>query len=59
MYVFISENPAFVDFNNADALVWEKNGLVYGDWTAGLNGDGTFTKEIEITPSEVRSLFNC
>lgn len=52
MYVFISENPAFVDFNNPDALVWEKNGLVYGDWTAGLNGDGTFTKEIDITPSE-------
>lgn len=54
MYVFLSENPAFVDFNDPKALVWEKNGLMYGDWNAGLDGDGSFTNEIEFTPSEVR-----
>lgn len=53
LYVFLSENPSFVNFDDAKALIWEKNGLRYDDWSAGLNGDGTFTQEVEITPSEV------
>lgn len=53
MYLFVSESPLFVDFNDPNSLIWEKNGLVYGDWSAGMNGDGIFTNEVEIIPNEV------
>ena len=53
MYVFLSENPLSADFNDRNSLIWEKVGLTYGDWNAGIDGDGTFTHEIEFTPSEV------
>lgn len=56
MFVFISENPSFVDFNDTNALIWEKNGLTYGDWNAGINGDGTFTSEVDFTPSDVSTV---
>ncbi|XKL66053.1 hypothetical protein PGB90_009473 [Kerria lacca] len=52
MYLFVSESPLFVDFNDPNSLIWEKNGLVYGDWSAGMNGDGIFTNEVEIIPNE-------
>jgi hypothetical protein len=53
MYVFLSENPLAADFNDRNSLIWEKVGLTYGDWNAGINGDGSFSNEIEFTPSEV------
>lgn len=56
--MFVSENPSFVDFNDTSSLIWEKNGLTYGDWNAGINGDGTFLAEVDITPSNVRRLCN-
>nr|KAG5704265.1 hypothetical protein BaRGS_012553 [Batillaria attramentaria] len=37
MYVYVSEQEDFDDFANEDALFWVEKGLVYGDWTSGLN----------------------
>lgn len=54
MYVYISDQEEFTDFKNEDALFWLKTGLVYGDWTEGPNGDGSFEKTGQIQASEVR-----
>ncbi|CAG0880629.1 unnamed protein product [Darwinula stevensoni] len=51
MYVFLSENIDFEDFNNSQALLWLQEDLVYGDWTGGPSGDGTFTRSFQIEAS--------
>lgn len=43
MYIYVSEQEEFLDFDDPSALFWEKRGLVYGDWSAGEESDGTFT----------------
>ena len=43
LYVYLSEDPELINFNDSNALIWNKNGLVYGDWYSGENGDGTYT----------------
>lgn len=53
LYVFVSEQETFGDFNDSDSLVWMKEGLEYGDWYSGPNGDGTFTFSASVTASEV------
>lgn len=53
MYVFLSENPSYVDYDPKYGLIWEQNGLVYGDWSAGIYGDGSYTKEVEYFPNSV------
>ncbi|OON18265.1 hypothetical protein X801_05885 [Opisthorchis viverrini] len=45
MYVFMNEHPTFTAFNDSQALFWHKQDLVYGDWTGGPHGDGSYTKE--------------
>lgn len=52
MYVFLSEDEIFTNFDDPDALIWSKKGLVYGDWTGGPNGDGTYNFYMKIEPSE-------
>ncbi|XP_045106786.1 cleft lip and palate transmembrane protein 1 homolog [Portunus trituberculatus] len=52
LYVYKSESEMFGDFNDDSALVWKKENLVYGDWTGGPNGDGTFTHSMTFTASE-------
>ncbi|PVD26713.1 hypothetical protein C0Q70_14391 [Pomacea canaliculata] len=52
MYVYVSEQEEFTDFNNEEALFWVEEGLVYGDWTSGPNSDGTFQRDGQIIPSE-------
>ena len=42
--MFLSTDEEFSDFKNHDTLFWEKKGLRYGDWTAGVDGDGSFVK---------------
>ena len=54
LYVFVSEQEDFVDFNNSEALVWSMKGLEYGDWYSGENGDGTYTGTTKIKATEVR-----
>lgn len=52
LYVYISENHRFRDFDDSKALFWMLPNVVYGDWKGGLNGDGTFTKDGEIQCTE-------
>merc|ERR1739844_380902 len=40
-----------IDFNDSNSLVWKHEGLVYGDWTSGPNGDGTYSFSIQFEPS--------
>uniref|UniRef100_A0A646QJ20 Cleft lip and palate transmembrane protein 1 n=1 Tax=Hemiscolopendra marginata TaxID=943146 RepID=A0A646QJ20_9MYRI len=52
MYVYISEDDFISDFNKNHSLVWFEEGLVYGDWYGGPNGDGVLSMNIEYDPSE-------
>ncbi|XP_026685374.1 cleft lip and palate transmembrane protein 1 homolog [Diaphorina citri] len=52
MYVFLSESDRNPDFDNSHALIWKHDNLVYGDWTAGPYGDGTFKLSTKLTTTE-------
>ncbi|XP_071439565.1 putative lipid scramblase CLPTM1 [Hetaerina americana] len=52
LYVYVSEDDVFKDFNNSESLVWTHQNLVYGDWTAGPDGDGIYTHTTTIKASE-------
>lgn len=52
MYVYLSEQETFTDFDNPKALFWEKKNLIYGDWYSGIDNDGTYTITKEIIPTE-------
>ncbi|XP_014250283.1 cleft lip and palate transmembrane protein 1 homolog [Cimex lectularius] len=52
MYVFLSEKETFDDNNNSKYLLWEKRGLVYGDWVSGEYGDGSYTFEATFPTSK-------
>ena len=54
LYVFLSEDPEVVNFNDSSSLVWMKDGLVYGDWYSGPNGDGTYSYSTQFETSEVK-----
>lgn len=61
MYVYISEDMKGIsNFTNAN-LIWEQGGLVYGDWYAGPDGDGTYVHSTEVQVSKVLllSFFRC
>lgn len=49
LHVYLSENPDVPDFNTN--LVWLQEGLTYGDWYGGPNGDGTFSQNLKIKAS--------
>ena len=34
-------------------MFWQQKGLVYGDWTSGIEGDGSFIKSGQIPTPEV------
>lgn len=52
MYVYLSEDIAYVDFQNPKNLIWVQEGLTYGDWYGGKDGDGTFVHNTQIEASE-------
>ncbi|XP_040167558.1 cleft lip and palate transmembrane protein 1 homolog [Anopheles arabiensis] len=52
LHVYISEDQYDVDFNNPSSLVWLQEGLIYGDWYGGRDGDGIFTLNTQIKASE-------
>lgn len=52
MYVYVSEQEFFNDFNNPSALFWTKRNLIYGDWSSGNDEEGTYTFSKTIIPSE-------
>ncbi|CAH1792887.1 unnamed protein product [Owenia fusiformis] len=55
MYMFISEDEDLKSFDVEDAW-WVEEDLIYGDWTGGPFGDGSYVKKGQIEASE--SLMN-
>ncbi|KAK7086896.1 Cleft lip and palate transmembrane protein 1 like protein [Halocaridina rubra] len=52
LYVYISESEFFSEFGSSQALVWFKEDLMYGDWTSGPQGDGTYSHSVTFPASE-------
>ena len=53
LYVYLSEDPELILFNDSNSLIWVQKGLVYGDWTSGPNEDGTYSFSTQFDTSEV------
>ena len=53
MYVYLSEDEFFTDFDNKKALFWLEEELSYGDWIGGDNKDGSFEMAGKIETPEV------
>ena len=51
--MYLSEDETFSDFDNEEALIWKKTGLVYGDWTSGDNRDGSYQKSMQFDTPQV------
>lgn len=52
LHCYISDDFDYVNFADKKNLIWYKQGLVYGDWNSGENGDGTYSHTITIVPTE-------
>jgi len=52
MYVYVSEQEEFGEFNVPESLVWKKEGLSYGNWEQGPNMDSIFELSTQIPLSE-------
>lgn len=52
LYVYISDQHDYVDFENPQSLIWYKDGLIYGDWSSGADGDGTYTQSTKIQATQ-------
>ncbi|XP_067010073.2 putative lipid scramblase CLPTM1 [Anabrus simplex] len=52
MYVYLSEDDEFKDFDNHKALIWSISRLTYGDWDGGPDGDGSYMQSTTIQASE-------
>lgn len=58
MYIYVSQEEVFSDFNNTEALFWFHRDLVYGDWGTGENGDGCYEHYKEMDIPEVHTGFH-
>lgn len=52
LYVYVSEDYNFADFNRPEFLVWQQMGLVYGDWTSGRDKDGIYSHSTQIPATQ-------
>lgn len=52
LHVYISEDQFNVNFSDTNSLIWYQEGLTYGDWYGGRNGDGSITHHTKIHASE-------
>ena len=52
LYIYLSEDEMFADFNDTNKLIWLQEELAYGDWDSGEAGDGSFVKQLTIPTSE-------
>ena len=50
LYVYLTESEHFTDFSSD--LFWLEEDLSYGDWTGGLNEDGTYEKSANVQFSD-------
>lgn len=51
LHVYLSDKEHYLDFKS-ESLFWLKEGLIYGDWNAGPNGDGTFSFKNSVSVTE-------
>nr|CAH8870384.1 unnamed protein product [Trichobilharzia regenti] len=56
LFVYLSENETFHFFNDSNALFWHEPNINYGDWSAGPDKDGSFSKTGEIHCSQFPKL---
>jgi len=52
LYVYLSEQEEFGDFEVPESLVWKMEGLSYGDWTMGQSSDSIFEHSTQFGISE-------
>lgn len=52
LHVYVSEDEFNVNFHDPNSLVWFQEGLTYGDWYGGRDGDGTVIHHTKIQASE-------
>ncbi|CAI9734582.1 lip and palate transmembrane 1 homolog [Octopus vulgaris] len=52
MYVYVSEQEVFTDFDNPESEFWVQKGLVYGDWASGIYKDGSYDNGKQLTLSD-------
>lgn len=48
LHVFLSEEEYNVNFSDTKSLLWFQEGLIYGDWYSGNNGDGSISHHTKI-----------
>lgn len=58
LHVYVSEDQFVVNFTDTNSLIWYQEGLTYGDWYGGRNGDGTVTHHTQIKASEQLQVFD-
>lgn len=51
MYAYLSDNE-FIRNVDEENLIWKLHGIVYGDWTGGPNGDGSYTHSLDFAAPE-------
>lgn len=52
LYVYLSEEKTFTGFRDKNTLIWQEEGLIYGDWYGGPNGDGSKSFLHKFRPSK-------
>uniref|UniRef100_A0A0K2TD77 Cleft lip and palate transmembrane protein 1 homolog [Ceratitis capitata] n=1 Tax=Lepeophtheirus salmonis TaxID=72036 RepID=A0A0K2TD77_LEPSM len=52
VFVYLSEEKEFGDFNNSDSLIWQLKSLDYGSYSGGENDDGIYTFSTTFPTSE-------
>ncbi|KAG5837227.1 hypothetical protein ANANG_G00237080 [Anguilla anguilla] len=48
LYVYITQDEHFSEFNDTEGLFWYQRDLVYGDWVTGDNQDGCYEQYQEM-----------
>ncbi|XP_076138565.1 putative lipid scramblase CLPTM1 [Alosa pseudoharengus] len=51
LYVYLSKDEIFTEFNDTQSLFWFQQDLVYGDWSTGDQGCYEHDKELDIPES--------
>lgn len=52
LHVYISENKHHPDFSDPSQHIWELTNIMYGDWYGGIDNNGIFTQDVELTIPE-------
>jgi hypothetical protein len=52
MFVYISEQDDFNEFDMDEHLYWKLEGIQFGKWDQGINGDSIYEKSMQVPLSE-------